>query len=234
MPQVKFYRNRARGEAERPRAPYVPQHELMGIEPMQMDFTDRQPGSKVSPTQNPPLRPVRLQNQPYATPVNSPIGTNPVPNVGNNMEHSWSALDGEIIDDLPEHLKSGHQMIDNNEFVTDQALNSEPTFGGAPRNRPFAMHQLTETDSGDRPTLTDLPAFQVSSDLFPVLKEMEEDNYLLLVRGEPICSGPHREVEEAAGALILGTHAMGDGSPVPETDILVLKKVRVNVGVFLG
>lgn len=235
--RVKYFKNKARGEAEPVRQPYVPQHVAMGVTPMQMEFAERQPGSQAQPAQvalkAPPGRRV---NQPYAETVNSPIGGGAVPNVGNNMEHTWASLDGEIIDDLPADIKSSQPMIDNNEYVTESALATGPTFGGNSRNRPFAMPvqpQFEEVVTDDRPTLTDLPAFTGGTDLFPVLKELEEDQYLLLVRGEPICSGPHKEIEEAAGALIFGHHVLSDGNPVPEADILVVKKIRVNVGVFL-
>jgi hypothetical protein len=236
MHRVKIYKNKLRNEPEQMRQPYIPNHVSMGVTPVSMyqESPDRRPNALAAPQQTQPRMSARLVNQPYAETVNSPIGVGAVPNVGNNMEHTWASLDGSIIDDISPNVSPG-EMVDNNEFVTDAALNSGPTFGGNSRNRPFPFPQeAEEIVTDDRPTLTDIPVFTGDSDLFPVLKELEEDHYLLLVRGEPICSGPHQEIEEAAGALIFGNHALADGSPVPESDILVVKKVKVNVGVFLG
>jgi hypothetical protein len=49
----------------------------------------------------------------------------------------------------------------------------------------------------------------------------------------PLCSGPKEEIEDQARALVFGEHEMCDGNPVPVDDIVILKRVKVKVGLFL-
>lgn len=121
-----------------------------------------------------------------------------------NTAPTWSSLDGDIVDDVFENQEN-NQIIDNNDFYTDKAFGYQ--------------------SDGDQLS---------SNDLLSVVNELDTDSYLLLVRGEPICSGPLQEIEEQTKTLIFGDHELSGGEPMPEEDLIVLKKVKIKVGVFLG
>ena len=61
-------------------------------------FVKPQPLPKDNPRAKRPL----IRPQPYAEAVPSPVGRGRglLPNVGNNLEQTWSGVDGEIVDDL--------------------------------------------------------------------------------------------------------------------------------------
>jgi hypothetical protein len=240
--QAKFYRNKLRNDPEQPQERYVPNYQLMGIDPEEL--RSAQAGEVQSPAARGGARPLpvrihRYVNQPYAETVESPIGPgNPVPNVGNNMEHTWASVDGEIVDDLDTDPNASAGFIDNNDYVTEKAL-TEPSFGNNVRNRsPFIQQALSHIDLfEEEKTPLAAPVFPAppsDENLFSVVNELEPDSYLLLVGGNAICSGPLQEIEEETSALVLGNHELFDGTPVPEEKIIVLKKVKVKVGVFLG
>jgi hypothetical protein len=63
--------------------------------------------------------------------------------------------------------------------------------------------------------------------------QLQEDDYLLLVDGTAICSGPMDEVQEQARGLVFGEHPLCDGEPIPVDDIVVIKRVKLKVGLFL-
>ncbi len=230
--KVKVYKNPDRNKPA-PYKPYVPQYQVHGVEPEEYRGAVVPGGTKVArpSADNPRLKRPALR-QPYASPGVSPIGRGrgPVPNVGNNMEHTWSSVDGEIVDDLTgEQLDSDQTMIDNNDFVTEAALGFQngptaddirPQYDAYP---PQALEQ--EVQAVRQPADPE--------DLLPVLTDLDDESYLLIVSGVPICSGPKEEIEDQARALVFGEHEMCDGNPVPVDDIIILKRVKVKVGLFL-
>lgn len=216
--------------------PYVPQYQVHGREPQEYNGGAVVPGHQTArpqplPSDNPRAKraPVR---QPYAEALPSPIGRGrgPIPNVGNNMEQSWSGVDGELVDDLSgEEIDQNQQMIDNNEYMSDAALGFQngitaadiaPNYTVYP---PQAIEQ--EVQATHKPADPD--------DLLPVLMGLDDDAYLLIVAGVPMCSGPKEEIEDQARALVFGEHELSDGNPVPVDDIVILKRVKVKVGLFL-
>lgn len=232
--KVKLIRNPDRNKPA-PYKPYVPQYQVHGKEPQEYQGGAVVPGAIVRPTplpsDNPRARraPVR---QPYAEAATSPVGRGrgPVPNVGNNMEHTWSSVDGEIVDDLSgQEIDPNQEMVDNNDFVSDSAFGyqSGPTAADIhPNYQVFAPKALEQEVQANH-----IPADP--EDLLPVLTSLEEDDCLLIVAGVPVCSGPKSEIEDQARALVFGEHEMCDGNPVPVDDIIILKRVKVKVGLFL-
>ena len=230
--KVKIIRNPDRNKPV-PYKPYVPQYQIEGVEPQPYHGAVVPKDTKVAQASpdNPRLKRAPIR-QPYAESVASPIGRGrgPVPNVGNNMEHTWSSIDGEIVDDLTgEEVDPNQVMVDNNDYVTDAAFGFQngptasdirPNYGAYP---PQAIEQEIQA--------TRQPADP--EDLLPVLTELEDDAYLLIVSGVPVCSGPKDEIEDQARALVFGEHEMCDGNPVPVDDIIILKRVKVKVGLFL-
>lgn len=228
--RVKTYKNKERSH-ETVVKPYVPQYITHGVEPQEYKgaiLSGTVPTVKPQPlpSDNPRARRPAIR-QPYAAVIPSPVGRGrgPVPNVGNNMEHTWSSVDGEIVDDLEGAIDAGQAMIDNNDYMTDQALglpagtvrakvhvNPEP----APFQAPGEFEQVTSQD-----------------DLLSIVNDLEEGAYLLVVDNVPVCSGPLEEIQDQAKAMVYGEHEVCDGNPVPVDDIIILKRVKVKVGLFL-
>lgn len=230
--KIKIYRNPARkaGEAHKP---YIPQYQLMGVSPEEHKSTltpeynmGKAPVPKPSSV-NPRLsRPV-LQ-QPYAEAVSSPIGRGRgfIPNVGNNMEQTWSSVDGEITDDISE-IDPNHPMIDNNEFVSEFALGeSEMPLNLSP--------ELTESVAkSDQTSYNDKQNALKNEYLNILVHQLDEEEYLLLVEGEPVCSGPADFIQEQTRDVVFGEHELCNGNPISINDIILLKRVKIKVGVFL-
>lgn len=236
--KVKLYKNPSRSRPDTQK-PYVPQYQIMGVEPQEYK-SPLAPGYHVEiakPSTDNPRKPRVVMQQPYAEAVTSPIGRGrgPIPNVGNNMEQTWSSVDGEIVDDLTED-HSDQPMVDNNEFVTNEALGLPPE---APlvveddNNRPFVIEteepsedeEVSDEEFGDTTELGGL--------LYQALTAMSGGEYLLLIKGEMVCSGPLDYIQATTRELVFGEHERCQGNPVPVDDILVIKKTKIEVGVFL-
>jgi len=221
--------------------PYVPQYQVEGVEPQEYHGAVVPGGVKVArPSATNPREGKRpTLRQPYAVAGTSPVGRGPVPNVGNNMEHTWPSVDGEIVDDLSgEVIDPNQEMIDNNEFVTDQALGYQSGFTAADiqTDPQVGRVQVEEPESlAGVEIITQVAHSQndQTGDLMSIVCDLEGDSYLLIVTGVPVCSGPKEEIEEQAFALHSGEHEMCDGNPVPIDDIIILKRVKVRVGLFL-
>jgi hypothetical protein len=244
--KVKLYKNKARVNQPTSLKPYVPQYQLMGVEPEELhgksEVSIPPIVNRISLPKDNPRAPRSLIQQPYAETVPSPIGRGRglLPNVGNNMEQTWSGVDNEIIDDI--ELDPNHPMIDNNEFVSATSL-------GLPEGTAEDMVEVEEED---------LPEFQAQSTfpvddtvkktfltenelqdalkeeyLLTVLQQLEEEEYLLMVDGVSVCSGPLDEVQLQTRALVFGEHPLCDGNPIPIDDIIVLKRVKIKIGLFL-
>jgi hypothetical protein len=231
--KVKLIKNPDRNKAAAYK-PYVPQYQVHGKEPQEYQSGVVVPGTRIArPTPLPPDNPRARRapvRQAYAEVAASPIGRGPVPNVGNNMEHTWSSVDGEIVDDFSnEEIDPNQQMIDNNDFVTESAFGFQngPTAADIqPHYNVYPPQYLEqEVQATHQPADPD--------DLLPVLTDLEAGSYLLIVAGVPVCSGPKEEIEDQARALVFGEHEMCDGNPVPIDDIIILKRVNVKVGLFL-
>jgi hypothetical protein len=231
--KVKLIRNPDRSKSQEFK-PYVPQYQVHGVEPQEYHGAVVPGGTQVArpgplPNDNPRARRAPIR-QPYAAAATSPIGKGPVPNVGNNMEHTWPSDGIGIVDDLNEQEVDPNQpMIDNNDYMTEAALgyqngptaaHLQPQYTAYP---PQAIEQ--EVEAVHQPVNSD--------DLVPVLAGMDEDAYLLIVSGVPVCSGPKEEVEKITEALASGEHEMCEGNPVSLDDLIILKRVKIKVGLFL-
>jgi len=198
--KIKIYKNPKRSE-NATYTKYVPNYQNMGVEPQEFKSAMVSPNTPViqrPSAENPRIRPTGLQPSP------DKVVKGPVPNVGNNMDYTWSGVDNHVINDLQEYPTSpDHPMIDNNDFVTDEALNMSSSED---------VHE---------------------EDILPIINDLESGSYLLLVNNVPICSGPTSEIEDQVRALIFGEHELSGGVPISENNIIVIKKVPIKVGVFL-
>lgn len=232
--KIKVYKNPNRGKPETYQA-YVPQYQLEGKEPIEIGGGSANILIKPNklPLDNPRAArsPIR---QPYAEAVSSPVGRGrgPVPNVGNNMEHTWSSVNDEMIDDMD--LDPNHPMIDNNEYVTASALGLPeelPQLDEVVRPQQKIFNQKSFLSQEELNNV--IKTQESQDDLLSVVQDLEEDSYLLIVNGTAVCSGPLDEIQEQARALIFGEHELCDGNAVPVEDLIVLKRASIKVGVFL-
>jgi hypothetical protein len=232
--KVKTYTSRDRGSPEQTK-PYVPQWQILGKEPGEFKSAVVPENTKVATPKasdnNPRVRKAAIR-QPYAEAVTSPVGRGrgPIPNVGNNVEHTWSSVDGDIVDDLSSELPvdPDRPMIDNNDYVTPLSRNM-----GLPEELPMLLDEVKTPPAKQFavPQTTTTPAPE--NDLFPVVNDLEEGAYLLIVSGVPVCSGPMEEIQEQARALVFGEHEMCEGNPIPDDDIIIIKRVPIKIGLFL-
>lgn len=237
---TKIYRHPGRNVVET-YTPYVPQYQVEGIEPPKYQGAIIPVGTQIAKSEPLPLDNPRRRRAPFATTIPSPTepSRGPVPNVGNNMEHSWSSVDGQIVDDLTgEAIDGDQQMIDNNDEMSAEALGYQSGFTAANLQPQMKMRPpiMVETEAS---VDEDVVPYQATSndgatdDLLSILTDLTEDSYLLLASGVPICSGPKDEIEDQARALVFGEHEICDGNPVPPDDIVILRRVQVKMGLFL-
>jgi hypothetical protein len=237
--KVKLYRNPERNKPTNIHT-YVPEYQQRGLEPEEY-VSPTSPGYQMGVVKNAPLpldnprapRPVIRQT--YAEPVPSPVGRGRgfLPNVGNNLEQTWSSVDGQIIDDLS-GIDPEAEMIDNNDYVSTEALGLPPD--GEELDVPEEQERPEVMSKSEKTFLTedDLQNSIKDEYLSLVLQKLEEEEYLLIVSGECICSGPLEEIQEEARAMAFGEHSLCDGTPIPIDDIVVLKRVPIKVGLFLS
>jgi len=236
--KVKIYRNPARNVAEA-RKPYVPQYQIMGVSPEEYK-SPLAPGYNVGkvpmakPSAVNPRATRAIIQQPYAEAVPSPIGRGRglIPNVGNNMERTWSGVDGDITDDIS-GVDLTQPMVDNNDFVSDSA------FGATPPTIEDLPQSFEEVSMESEPAQTFLSSDVLQTALqdeylTTLVKQLDEEEFLLLVDGSAICSGPMDFIQDQTRALVFGEHELYTGNPVSIDDIIVLKRVKIKVGVFLG
>lgn len=235
--KIKLIKNPGRNKPT-PYKPYVPQYQIHDKEPAEYQSAIVPSGTQIAKpsTDNPRLKraPVR---QPYAEATASPIGRGrgPVPNVGNNMEHTWSSVDGDIIDDLSE-FDSNQPMIDNNDEIAlstlgfqhgtlAQDITQETKF--------FPPSSLEQGEMYSPDYVGEYGSALEGENLYPILNDLVPDAFLLIVSGVAICSGPKEEIEDQARALVCGEHDLCEGNPIPIDDIIILKRVKVKIGLFL-
>lgn len=72
-----------------------------------------------------------------------------------------------------------------------------------------------------------------TDNLLEITSQMKEDEYLLIVKGSPILSGTHDYIQEQATLLIFAEHPIYDGTHISVNDIMIIKKVKIKLGLFL-
>jgi hypothetical protein len=211
--QTKYYKNPSRSE-EAEYKPYVPQYQIRGIEPEPYEHNSMSTRPIILkpnplPSDNPRAKRTGIRNVDYAREVDSPIGVGKglVPNVGNNMEHTWSGVDN-IVDDLSD-LNPDQLMIDNNDLIDMDAIRSS-----------------TDKEFLDE---TDLKGMLDNSERLSVINELSDDEYMLVVKGTPMLVGDLTKIQETVSTLVLSDRY----ESVSIDDIVVIKRIKLKVGVFL-
>jgi hypothetical protein len=219
---VKLYKNPLRSEEEVSQ-PYQPQYKQMGIVP---EFRKIPPSvaytvhvAKVEGDENPRTRIPGIR---VDTEAARQIPAGGLPNVGNNKDYTWSGMDDEIFDDVSSiTIDSNQSMIDNNDFVDVESLNQvAPPSSETIEDKKF----LTEQDLKDAIS-KELKGIDPSS--------IPEDEYVLLVDGMIVNIGPLDAVQEEANKLIFGDHDMFKDKSVSVDSLLVFRRVKIKVGLFL-
>lgn len=202
---------------------YVPNYKQMNIAPKEMSPPQTSQfvvsrGSK----QNPRERAVpQTKTVPFAEVVvddSFPIGTGPVPNIGNNIEHTWAGVDSSVVDDvgLYEATSPNHQMIDNNDYIEIDDLN--------PAHRKVEASLRIQEEE-------DQKAYQ-SLNLLVDTKKLAE--YSLLIFGEFYSSGTLEEIQKEVTDILYNQHPLSKQATITLDDLTVLKKVAIKFGVFIS
>ncbi len=231
---VKLYKNPDREKPETMKR-YVPQYQLMGVEPEEYHSATVPSGTLISrnttqlPSTNPRAQRSSIR-QPYAVQSPSPVGRGrgPVPNIGNNLEHTWSSVDGEIVDDVS-HQFDEHQLIDNNDFVTDSALNID-----APNDVDLSLGQgqsfITERELKN--ALNKDSIVNVENALSGY--KFSDNEFILMIKNTVFAIGDKDFIEKTVKELVFGEHPVCESNPISTEDLLVLKNIPIKIGVFLG
>jgi hypothetical protein len=200
---------------------YTPQYKQRGITPMKIPQQQVAPNvdpstfnmafaSKRRPQPEQPIIPV-----PYAE-VGQPRKISQMLNVGNNYDSNWLGVENVptnifetvVNDDM---IDPNQPMIDNNDYVYPMQT-PHPT----EPNRP-PMRVVHNTNFQLNP-----PKPNSQSKSLPDVGE-----YMLLVDGNIVSIGDAKQIQEMAWELLIQSESM-------PSDIVVLKRVIMNVGVFLG
>lgn len=227
--KVKLYRNPARELLEVSET-YTPEYKKNGIKIEEYKsalIPDEYVSKPLPPSMDNPRLPRAVIRQPYAEAIPSPIGRGkgPVPNIGNNVEHTWSSVDGDIIDDISQELHENYLMVDNNDFVSVKAL-------GIPEDN--IQEVLPTLDEVENPPAKQfMTKVELQEEVDKKSLSFKDGNYLLIVGGIEICSGLLEEIQSQVKDLVFGDHYLCNGDPISIDDILVIKKIKINVGVFL-
>jgi len=227
--KVKIYKNPARKieDSDAVRQTYIPQYQILGVTPK--DSEERTLPSNVliarggsSDNDNPRTRKLSVR-QPYVETVilnNESSVTGTIPNVGNNMEQGWSYIDNEMVDDISGQvigkLDDSHPMIDNNDYVEMPGLPLREEIPQDEQKQFMTVQELTEV-------IDDSCMFS----------KIQDDSYILFVSGTIIAVDTMEKIQSIASSLIFGEHPLCDGQAIPIEDIVVLKKIKLKVGLFL-
>lgn len=223
-----FFKNPLRGQTKKIK-PYIPQYVLRGVEPEEVrsatvpeESVDQRRLTRhasVVSYDNPRVRPEPgLRREGFAAIPKgpAPLGSGPIPNIGNSTENNWATseyLDEEVEDDL-----SDPRYIDNNDFHTYEDDQYEPPakpVKKSPQRRQVEIQVEEQFESEPEP--------QVNKNY----------DYVLLVFGEVIRTGFQKQIEEELSALIYGEHELCRDNKITPDDIVVLKKVKIKIGVFI-
>lgn len=253
--KTKYFRNPERNKPAETYKPYIPQYKLKGLHPiegMSAPLAETVPTPKVSAQIIAKQQPTQAQkervsypitnNLPYAE-VGSPSFQGIMPNVGNNAETSWSGMDAYIIDDLSlnnNDIITSAQMIDNNEWVSPATYTlSDADLTKLANDRRWTEEELQSVSwkpaiSIDKKSLIPLENDNAEMiDVFDISQlNIGHDEYILMFRNEILAIGSFENIQQEAKMLILNEHKLST-SDLSVEEVVVLKRIKINVGVFL-
>lgn len=218
MSKRPFFKNPAR-EQNQKHKPYVPQYKIRGLEPEYIasatvpETMNRVQSMRQAPprsNENPRLRPPPSisNNVPYAELPNEVINFGSIPNVGNNIENSWGPNDEFF--DVDENLTKDipqQLLIDNNQYDNANYANIPEALEAPPTERNLSVYEEYEI--------------------------AEPKDYILVVKDNVISHGSLKEIEKEVKLLVFGEHPLCSKNEIATDDIVVLKKMKIKVGVFI-
>lgn len=227
---TKIYRNKARNQ-QKTHAPYIPVYQKEGLEPgviaarsiehAKSQLTNHAP---VVSYDNPRMRPAPSFQK---SPEEQKVELSSLPNIGNNMETSWSSIDDYsevyIEDDLGESFDPNHPLIDNNEEDPDNWQDIPAKLEKAPPVK------NTYVDDNEEELKVEHITEQKASNSF----DIAENEYVLIFNNDVVTRGAIDLVEKEVSAMVLGEHQLNSFYEITPDDIVVLKRVKLKVGVFL-
>lgn len=205
---VKIFKNKHRSESENIK-PYTPEYKSRGmvfdaLKSAIVDIDDK-PIPFVGSNQ---VKKNTIRQE-YGNISSKPLGKgrDVVPNIGNDMEHAWSGVDGVIVDDLD--IDPNQPMIDNNDFVD------------------------IENNKMDAKLITKIEEDGDQESLHSMINNLSDEECLLILDGQAICSGPIKDIQEEVKGLVYGDHDLCTNGPFTVDRILVAKKMPIKIGVFI-
>ena len=143
-------------------------------------------------------------------PEHKRLGITPIMRETQVIDDVFAGVDGEVYDLDGVKFATNGQMIDNNEYVWTPEAATPANHQTAPKT-PQAAKQPTATPS----------APQIG-------------NYILMVSGKIILSGNLSLVESKVKDILYGDDVEFAAQNITADDIVVLKRVNIKVGVFIG
>jgi hypothetical protein len=126
--------------------------------------------------------------------------------------NNFSAVDGKMYDEEGNEIKvePGH-IIDNNDYVFPPNVKLNP---------PSTQRETEEImfEENNQPT---------------ILGQPRVGQYILLVNGKIVDTGSLEQIESVARAILYGENEGFSNQEVRVDDIVVLKRVGINVGIFI-
>jgi len=201
----KYFKNPQREKDNKTYEPYVPEYQARGISLEDMVGKDKMITTGASLTVN---APVKSFNNPRQRPE--------PPESSKNVPFADISIKSETLTQLPnvgnniEHMWSGDIIddvdLDQNEVMIDNNLIIEPAIGDME------------------------PKVVLNSEKIEVNNEQE---YMVIVSEQLIHSGNQLSTEDVVRQLIFGEHSSSSGVKIDINDILVLKRVKIKMGVFI-
>lgn len=143
----------------------------------------------------------------------------PLPNIGNNIENTWASMDSIILNDEVEYIQDNldHSFIDNNFDDEVNYINIPQKIQESPKPQ---IDQMIHSEE----TMTVFDAEQLN---------IAYDEYILSIKGEIISTGSLEQIREEVKALVFNEHRLSEENIILIDDIIVLKRIKVKVGVFI-
>lgn len=229
MSKVKLYTNPARGQTK-PVAPYVPVYKSLGIVPEKAGTTQNIPTRMpVAPQrqqqsealENPRMRSGRPNNVAFSeAPPPKTIESGRFPNTGNNMESAWISIDGEDFNDvIIEDGNLNRVKLDPNQQMVDNNFDDEKNYQNIPRQmKPPPVQEYT-VEASDVESVSNF--------------DIADDEYVLVVFDSIVNIGAMEVIQEEVSRLLFGDHELNQNNSITQENIIVLKRVKIKVGVFL-
>lgn len=207
--KIKLYKNSKRNNQQQNKpTPYVPQYKSIGIEPNQVNFGESQANiliiKNAENESNTRKRPLAIA-QPYATLEESSI--KPIsPGEFPNVGNNIEQVwlgVDHIMDG--DNLDPNHEMIDNN-FMDEDVVEPEQDSKNNILEHNVNLNESNNSDNKD---------------------------YILIYNNKIFAIDDLTNIQELASQMVFGEHEICNNGPISVKDILVLKKVKLKIGLFL-